>query len=621
MKKVVLLSDGWKRLITYAWVVGIMDAINESGEEIGLIQYNCYGNWSYDEKHNWGEYNIFQLPDLSEYDGIILDCNNIVDEKQKVRLIQLVREANVPVVSITCAIDGFYYAGIDNKLAIKELVEHLYKQHGCREFIFAGGPRDNYENGQRVSAFVEALKEYELPYDESTIWYGDYDYATGERYAEELIEQRTHLELPDAVVCASDNIAAGICHRVEEYGLNVPNDFLVTGFDNLDKAAYFRPQITTVSYDRAKISYTAMQILLDLWRGKEVEQFRFVHAECVPAESCGCPNNQRVDYREYVKDQIVYSVAKQNEDENLVALENRLTGCADFDDLFKEISRYFASLKCDGYYVVVNKKLYDVDVFTEFPTVGYELDDMVVGYAYEKKGPLLGMSVHDLWDYMLENCAGNAYMVTPIHFREQAVGFTVMKNGKFLYDNPYFYDIHTTFVRTVENLFKQLQLEKANRRLTYLYNHDPLTGLYNRMAYTEMIVPKFMKYCRVGIACAMAFFDVDHFKQINDTMGHQYGDILLKKIAHVLEKTRPTDGYAYRFGGDEFVVFFPNATEERIKGYQWKVEQALQEEKLEVSIGIIVTDPEEKRTLDDYLVLADEKMYEIKMKRKTGRID
>ena len=100
MKKVVLISDGWKRLITYAWVVGIMEAINESDEEIGLFQYNCYGNWSYDEKHNQGEYNIYSLPDLTEYDGIILDCNNIVDEIQKEKLIERIRTANVPVVTM-----------------------------------------------------------------------------------------------------------------------------------------------------------------------------------------------------------------------------------------------------------------------------------------------------------------------------------------------------------------------------------------------------------------------------------------------------------------------------------------------------------------------------------------
>ena len=620
MKKVVLISDGWKRLITYAWVVGIMEAINESDEEIGLFQYNCYGNWSYDEKHNQGEYNIYSLPDFTECDGIILDCNNIVDEAQKEKLIERIRTANVPVVSLTCAIDGFYYAGIDNKASIKELMEHLHYHHGCRSFLFAGGPKDNYENRRRVQAFQESLEKFGLPLEDDMIMYGDYDYATGEKYMVDMMEKRGKSHLPDAVVCANDNIAAGICHKAEQFGLRVPDDFLVTGFDNLDKAAFFRPQITTVAHDRSLIAKTAMQILFDLWEGKEVGRFRFVQAECIMAESCGCPNNGSVDYREHVKNQIVYAVEKQNEDENLVALENRLTECENFDDMFQEISRYFASLECDGYYVVVNKNLYDADVCTEFPKDGYVLDDMVVGYAQEKNGPLKGMTVHELWKYMSENAAGNAYMITPIHFREQSVGFTIMKNGRFLYDNPYFYDIHTTFVRTVENLFKKLQLEKVNKQLTHLYNHDPLTGLYNRMAYTEMIVPKFTRYCKEGIPCAMAFFDVDHFKQINDTLGHQYGDMLLKRIAETLEETKPEHGYAYRFGGDEFVVFFPNATEDNIADYRSMVEQALLEKEIEVSIGVIVTDPKEEKTLDEYLVMADEKMYRIKQERKSGRV-
>lgn len=620
MKKVLLISDGWKRLITYAWVVGIMDAINESDEEIGLFQCNCFGNWSFDEKHNQGEYNMFNLPHLENYDGIIIDCNNIVDEMQKEKLIERLRVSKVPVVSLTYTIDGFYYAGIDNKAPIKELMEHLYHHHGCRSFVFAGGPKDNFENCKREQAFIESLEKFGIPLEDGMILYGDFDYATGERYMEQMMGKGEQAPLPDVIVCANDNIAAGICHKAEHFGLRVPDDFLVTGFDNLDKAAFFRPQITTVAHDRAMISKTAMQILFDVWEGKEVSQFRFVPAECIMAESCGCPNNGRVDYRKYVKDQIVYAVEKQKADENLVALEKQLTECENFDDLFQEISEYFAGLECDGFYVIVNKKLYDAGIGTEFPKEGYDLADMVVGYAKEKQGELPKMTVKELWEYAKKNAAGNAYMATPIHFRDQAVGFTVLKNGRFLYDNPYFYDIHTTFVRMLENLFKKICLENMNKQLAHLSNHDPLTGLYNRMAYSEMIVPRFKRYCAEGVPCAMAFFDVDHFKQINDTLGHQYGDMLLKRIAETLEETKPDHGYAYRFGGDEFVVFFPNATEETIATYREMVEGALLEKEIEVSIGVIVTNPAEEKTLDEYLVMADEKMYRIKQERKSGRV-
>lgn len=56
-------------------------------------------------------------------------------------------------------------------------------------------------------------------------------------------------------------------------------------------------------------------------------------------------------------------------------------------------------------------------------------------------------SVGELNRHLEETGSQNAYLFTPIHFREQSVGYLVMKNGRFLYDNPYYYDIHSTIVR------------------------------------------------------------------------------------------------------------------------------------------------------------------------------
>ena len=138
MKKIALISDGWKRLITYAWVDGIMTRIRELGEDISLYQYNCYGNWSKDQLNNIGEYNICNLPELSEFDGIVLDCSNIVDEEQRTRTIKKLRDSGVPVVSIEYDVEGFYYVGADNMEPITELIRHLYDVHGCRRVVFAG---------------------------------------------------------------------------------------------------------------------------------------------------------------------------------------------------------------------------------------------------------------------------------------------------------------------------------------------------------------------------------------------------------------------------------------------------------------------------------------------------
>ncbi len=127
MKKIALISDGWRRMITYAWVDGIIRRIRELDEDIALYQYNCYGNWSKDALHNTGEYNIYNLPDLSAFDGIILDGSNIVDVRQKEKIVERLQNCGVPVLSLDWYISGFYYVGADNRRPIRELMTHYTK--------------------------------------------------------------------------------------------------------------------------------------------------------------------------------------------------------------------------------------------------------------------------------------------------------------------------------------------------------------------------------------------------------------------------------------------------------------------------------------------------------------
>lgn len=115
MKKIALLADGWKRLITYAWIRGINRFIDKYPERIEVCHYNCMGNWSDDRVFNQGEYNIFHLPDLTMFDGIILDLNNVCDEVQKQHLVDMVRESGVPAISI-----GSVVTDTDNNMTLQE---------------------------------------------------------------------------------------------------------------------------------------------------------------------------------------------------------------------------------------------------------------------------------------------------------------------------------------------------------------------------------------------------------------------------------------------------------------------------------------------------------------------
>ena len=617
MKKIALISDGWRRLITYAWVDGIMRRVRELDQDIALYQYNCFGNWSRDAMNNTGEYNIYNLPDLETFDGIILDGSNIVDARQKEYVVEMLKKCKVPVLSLDWYVDGFYYVGADNRRPVRELMDHLYEKHGCRRFVYAGGPEDAFGNLERLAGYCECLKKHGMTLDDNPILCGDYDYETGVRYMKEYaMEGKT---LPDVFVCANDNIAAGICAEAENWGYRVPDDFLVTGFDNLDKAAYFRPQITTVFQDRGDIGSLCVDVLNGIWNGEEVQERNYIPVACIYGESCGCPNNGMVNYREYIKEKIVSEVSKDEDDALLMQLEAQMVRCNGFQDIFEYIVDYFRKLQCDGVYIVVNRKLFEADEHTDFPVNGYDRGNLVVADGFEDGERMEFGSVDELERHLVQEGSQNAYLFTPIHFREQSVGYIVMKNGRFLYDNPYYYDIHSTIVKTLETQFKQKQLENVVNKLQRLYNRDPLTGICNRIAYTDIIRPAFVRYRQEGVVCGLVFVDADDFKSVNDTYGHEYGDQVLMRIARVLEEKCPQDGYVCRYGGDEFIAFFPYATVRKADAYIKAVQEKLTGEGIMISMGVRLTDDGESDTIDGYLSLADQDMYRQKQKRKEAR--
>lgn len=618
MKKIALLADGWRRFVTYSWVEGIMNGAKELGIEVCLYFFSTNGTWSHDHKFNKGEYTIYDMPDLSRYDGIVYDCSNTIDQEQIAKTVARLKKLSVPVVSIGYNMDGFYYVGNDNKKLFRQIMDHLYYEHGCRSFVFAGGPPLHYENRMRLAAFKEALADYGIPLTDDICLEGDFDYQTGVRYMNEWHESGK--KLPDVFACANDNIAAGLCATAETLGYKVPRDFLVTGFDNLDKAAYFNPQITTVEHNRDNIGKEALLILRDIWNGEEVVNDHFLDTEFIPAESCGCPNTNRVDYRNYIKDSIKYSVKKDKEEEDVMILQDRVEECSEYVDLFREYSEYIESLGCGGTYMIVDKKLIEAKIDSNFSKEIYDRANEVVLYANDRKdGDINLTEVDDLKEHLDSVDKPTCYMFCPIHFRDYIVGYTILKDPEFLYDRPELFDIHSALTKKLENLYKKKVLENANIELKNLYNRDQLTGLYNRVACNEMVIPMFEDLAVNKIGCTLIFLDVDDFKLINDTYGHRHGDELLKTIADTLDGQKPAGSMVYRFGGDEFIVFIPGVDNQSAESYIDRVNDMLHEKNIFISHGIIYTDPETNRSFDEYLALADKKMYHIKQSHKRGK--
>ncbi|WP_428033390.1 diguanylate cyclase [Amphritea sp.] len=103
-----------------------------------------------------------------------------------------------------------------------------------------------------------------------------------------------------------------------------------------------------------------------------------------------------------------------------------------------------------------------------------------------------------------------------------------------------------------DNAISQQKLEEANQQLQSLSRTDGLTGLYNRAYWQECLEKEFDRFARMKETSSVIMFDIDHFKKVNDTYGHQAGDLVIKTIAQTLQQyVRKTD-ITGRYGGEEY---------------------------------------------------------------------
>jgi diguanylate cyclase (GGDEF)-like protein len=100
-------------------------------------------------------------------------------------------------------------------------------------------------------------------------------------------------------------------------------------------------------------------------------------------------------------------------------------------------------------------------------------------------------------------------------------------------------------------------LRLANEKLERLATTDGLTGLKNHRAFQELLANEYARATRYKKPLSLVMLDVDHFKGFNDSFGHPAGDVVLKRVASLLQENARTTDVAARYGGEEFALLLP----------------------------------------------------------------
>jgi len=158
-------------------------------------------------------------------------------------------------------------------------------------------------------------------------------------------------------------------------------------------------------------------------------------------------------------------------------------------------------------------------------------------------------------------------------------------------------------------------------KIRSLANHDALTGLLNHLSFQDIFEREFERFRRHGRNLSLLFVDMDDFKGINDTFGHQVGDRVLGKVGGILKASLRKSDYAFRYGGDEFVVLMIETDAGRAAMLARRIQEAFRREirgilpgeyPVSISIGISDCGSLASREREELLFRADMALYRAK---------
>lgn len=618
-------------------LLGIQDFA--AGNNVNISYFIAFGGILKNKRHDMGEFNIYNLANFEKFDGAILLTNTISSPAITEELTERINKAGIPAACIDNDLSNFYYIGIDNFKAMEEMVEHIVGYHNAKRINYISGPDDNPESIMRLDAYKSVLEKYGIPIDEKRIYHG---YFRGQD-ARAAINEFLHsdMEFPEAIICANDAMALSAVIELEKYGKKIPDDVLVTGFDNIYAARNYFPAVSSVKRPLRLSGYTAAKKVFQAINGEKPERVEILDTECVFTDSCGCVNKNIEDNITEFRKSCYRSIETYNIG---VPVINRMycefEECLTIEECIDVLKRFVAEISCEKFvFCLCDDWLRGYDDFDyvqenysgeKYTKIGYtEKVDVILDFEqgrFKEKGSFESSEM--LPDLYKESDKSNHYFFVPVHFRERCLGYCVIKNSTFPLESGLFQTWIMNVCNAVENIRKIICLDKMVDKLDKLSIIDPLCQIYNRNGFNKNARAVYQACIVEKRDVMVMFIDMDGLKYINDRFGHNDGDFALQQISLAIKNACDRNEIFARYGGDEFIVFADHHTDEDAKKLIERIYDQIKKFNrfsdkpyaIDASMGYIITNVDEDISLSKVISMADQTMYENKKRRKEERL-
>lgn len=547
--------------------------------------------------------------------GEMIKSKDVID-----RLAEIGHKKDIPVITFQHPVKGCINADFEYDSAFEKIVKHVVEEHGAKTLDMFGGFRDNPFSEARVEIFKRVLAEHGIDPSLSRIYYGDFWQAPAFNIMNDLLENG--YELPDAIICANDSMAIGVIDALDNYGKSVPEDVIVTGFDGIWQGQFNDPVLTTCELDYKKIPEEILSRIRNWNEKKKIEDDSFlIPYKSMFMQSCGCRKRSDFPWSKTVD-----VLAEENQDSFRHMLEmgrfvSRMTSSDNLDEAADNLQNSIWMWRSQYYFVgVVGPDECCHSIFH-----GRENK-----YTFAQKFYRMTRPMPDYDIILAPGSSINVLLFKQIRSNTESFGYVINGYDRVSMRSQQRFEEFGNFinaaVNAVNNNRKLISASRANEMLS---EQDFLTGLYNRRGFFSVLKKLLNASANAGKTLSLFSIDMDRLKNINDTYGHENGDIAIQTLARAILKYVRDNGIAARYGGDEFAfaIIGDKGLEGDIKKIRKEIEQnasddpAMTGKPFEVgaSLGISERVIDSQIDIEDMIHEADARMYADKMSRKKLR--
>lgn len=440
------------------FIRGVMRQAFADGFEVYV--FSMYIKYQNSKEREIGDSNIYNLIPWDSFDAAILLSDTIQTPDVEKNLQEHIHEVfQGPVVCVDTDSDYFMNYWTDGYQSVYQLVSHMIDVHGAKDIAFLTGRRHHKHSQRRAAAYRAAMQDHGLEVDEERrILYGDFWYTSGGCAAETLLREKGRM--PQAIVCANDQMAIGVAETLEKNGVRIPEDVLIAGYGATEEGMLSPKSLTSAQVPAEYYGVYSVRTVEQMLAGVEPSKPDY-RPELFLGESCGCH-----DVVDILRGHKREKWTSNSSDEGYYSIHNTLLDdmlrCDNLDDFLGHVY--------ENLYQIHDLERFDLflndlwmkpeDMMTrDFPKKGYsdimlhaihyEAVDATHGWAGTKNICQSEKLIPDV-----DRSAPRGYIFTPVFVEDVCFGYAMISFGT----QPRSYDeVYRLWIRSLARGLEELR--------------------------------------------------------------------------------------------------------------------------------------------------------------------